>query len=306
MTKLFLKTWRKVVTSWAAYAAWSVGFRLLSLTLLTYFLISAKSSFQDISDSYSANELTLLGLGTFCFILLLLALHPLTTTTREELVSGYRLEKQFIPGLLQGSILAVSLVLAFLIAGFYSYVGFFIQLEGFPLAMLSIVLRTSALLGLVVGEEYVFRQRIQNHLRSQYPDLTSVLLTSALYLGLKIIQFDLGWLQSFTLFLLSISLGLRALENIDVLRGAGYWAGLLLVFHPLLSLPVLGSEFQGVLTVKYDLQSDSIGDGARWITGGLGGPLSSMGLQLILLADIANQFVKNKKLLGSGWLRRIN
>ncbi len=283
-----------------------MGFRLLTLTLLTYFLISSNSSFQDISDSYSANELTLLGLGTLAYIFLLLALHPVTSTTKEELVSGYRLEKHFIPGILQGSILAVSLVTAFLIAGYYSYVGFFIQLEGVPLAVLSIALRTLALLGLVIGEEYLFRQRIQNHLRGAYPDFTSVLLTSILYSLLKFFQLDLGWVQSLTLFLLSVSLGLRALENVDVLRGAGYWAGMLLVFHTLLSLPVLGSDFQGVLTVKYLLQSDTSGDGARWLTGGLGGPLSSIGLQLILTFNIASHLVRNKKLLGSGWLRRIN
>ncbi len=306
MRKIYRDLWKATLFYAGSYIVWTVAFRLLALTLLTYLLISTRASFQDISDAFSANELTLLGIGTISFILLLFGLHPLTTTTREELFSWYRIEHQFMPGLLQGSMLAAALTVAFLIAGFYKYVGFFIQFEDAPLALLGLALRVIAILGLVLGEEYVFHLKIQNRLRTQLPDLTSILITSLLYMSVKLLQIDLGWLQSITLFLISVSVGLRAVEQVDILRGAGYFSGLLLVFHTLLSLPVLGSDFQGLLMVKFELTVLTDTDTARLLTGGAGGPLSSVGLQLVLLFDIGQRIIQNKKMLGRGWLRRLS
>ena len=127
------------------------------------------------------------------------------------------------------------------------------------------------------------------------------MITAAFYCGIKVIQFDLGLMHLMTLFLLSLTLAARTWTDQDFVRGAGFWAGLLIVFHPLLSLPVLGDDFSGVLLIKYQAAAEVLADGEsstfRFLTGGAGGPLSSFALQLVLLLSVCQSVFKNRKML---------
>lgn len=286
-----------------SYTMWVLGFRLLVLTLITYFLMSSNSRFQDISEVFGANELMLIGLGSLVFVLLLKWLNPLTSTTSDEIFTRYRFNKKFLPGFLKGSALGLGLTVALVVTGLYRYLGFLIQADEAPLALASFLLRASALLSLAYCEEFIFRHKIMNSLRTYMPDLAAGILTALFYCGVKALQFDLGISQLLTLALLGLSLSIKTIADGDFVRGAGFWAGMLIVFHPLLSLPVLGSEFQGLTLVGYQV-SDDDGTG-RFISGGLGGPLSSFSLQLILILDIAQGIYKNKKILLNPKLRRL-
>ncbi len=285
------------LTHVCGYAAWIVAYRLIVLTLVTYLLMSSNARFQEISDFYGSNELVIVGFGALLYILILRFLNPLTSTTTEELFNPYRFEKRFIPGFLHGAVLASGVTLAFLLSGLYRYLGFFIQFEEAPLVLASVCLRIAALGALAYCEEYLFRQKIMNRFRRHMPDLYAAGLAAVAFCALKALQFDLGVSHLLTLFLLSYALAIRALVDEDFVRGAGFWTGLLIVFHPLLGLPVMGNDFQGVLLVKYQGSSEAHDGTARLLTGGLGGPLSSVALQLLLAFDIIQGILRNKKIL---------
>ena len=92
---------------------------------------------------------------------------------------------------------------------------------------------------------------------------------------------------------------------------AGFWSALLIVFQPILSLPILGHDFSGWVLIKYqaivpEAASDSFniiepastyGDTIRFITGGAGGPLASFAFQLLLIFDILRGAIRYKKFL---------
>jgi hypothetical protein len=103
-----------------------------------------------------------------------------------------------------------------------------------------------------------------------------------------------------TLFLASLALFTRSISEGDFTRGAGFWAAILIVFHPLLSLPILGNEFSGALLIKYESVASAVDTASathRFLTGGLGGPISSFAFQLVLILDIVRSILRQKKLL---------
>lgn len=289
---------RLAFAHWIAYAIWIALFKLVALSLVTYVLMSSQARFQDIGDAFGSNEIPLIGLGSALYLILLRFLNPLVSVSTEEIFTPIRFEKRFVPGFFSGSVLALIAVLAFLLAGLYRYLGSYIHFDDAPLALADTLIRALSLGILVYCEEFLFRRRILNHLRQEMPELAAALLTGIGFCAIKAIQFDLGLMQLLTLFLISYSLSLRTLAQGDFAWSAGFWAGLLIVFHPLLSLPVLGNEFQGIVIVKYYSQDPTTGiENLRLLTGGLGGPLSSLPIQIVFLIDIVRSVLKNKNSL---------
>lgn len=297
------------------YSAWIIGVRLVVLTLITYFLISSPSPgasptrLQEISEVFSANELTLIGFASLAFVLILRSLHPITSTTLADFFSPARFEKLFAPGFLQGTVVATGLVSAFLVSGVYRYLGFTLQFDDASLALAGILIRVAALGLMAYCEEFLFRQRIFAHLKGRFPVWAAAVLVAFVYCGVKALQFDLSIMHLMTLFLLSLSLSARQHEDGDFMRGAGFIAGLLIVLHPLFSLPVFGNDFPGLLLIKFQplVSSQPGGDTAtRLFTGGIGGPLSGFGLQIILGLDLARAIWLRKKTsfpLKQRWLK---
>ncbi len=286
-----------------SYSGWVLGFRLLIYTLVTYFLMSSNSRFPDISEAYGAIELLMVGFGALLFVLLLKWLNPLTSTTSDEIFTRFRFKKKFLPGFLSGGALAIGLTAALLMTGLYKYLGFFIQADEAPLALAGVLLRIVALGCLAYCEEFIFRQKIMNYMRPRLPDLAAAGISALAFAAVKSLQFDLGLSQLLTLLLVGLSVSIKTIGEGDFARGAGFWAGMLIIFHPILSLPVLGNEFQGLLLVRYQTGDES--GTARFISGGLGGPLASFSLQLILLLDIGRGIYRNKKILLNPRPRRI-
>ncbi len=301
-----LRKWQpltKTIAHWLAYVIWVVIFRLIILTLITYFMGSSGTStgatFQEISDVYSSYELFTLALGAALYLLLLRHLNPLAPTSFSEIFTPHRFERRFIPGFLRGAVLALAVTLIFLLGGYYRYMGLLLHLEEAPFALLSITLKTASLGVLIYCEEFIFRNQIFNLLKQKFRLFPTVFFSSLLYCVTKTVQFDLGVMQLVTLLLLSWVVAMRTTLDEDFVRGAGLIIGLLTVFHPLLGLPIFGLESQGVLLLKYHkYQSNAESTEAiRLLTGGVGGPLSSITLQLFLLFDFIQIFYKNKKTL---------
>ena len=198
--------------------------------------------------------------------------------------------------------------LGLLVSGNYRYLGFFMQMDEAPFAVITVLVRIAALGAFAYCEEFLFRQKITRdilkQIRGNRPthsdgSLVTAGVVSILYCGIKVLQFDLGIMQLFTLFLISLSLSMQTFIEGDFGRGAGFWAALLIVFQPLLSLPALGGDFSGLFLVKYQPATPDGPDGLmRFLTGGAGGPLSSFALQLLLALSIARGiFVYKKRLL---------
>ena len=232
-----------------------------------------------------------MGMSAVFFVALLRAFHPISTTTTTEIFTPARFEKYFLPGFAHGAVLAAGVTLAFLISGHYRYLGFFIQFEEAPLALLTVLVRVLALGAFAYCEEFIFRHKISREILKQVrgpkpanlmSSLVTAVVVAILYCGVKVIQFDLGVVQLFTLFLVSMTLSIQSFVDGDFGRGAGFWAAMLIVFQPLLSLPALGGDFSGIVLIKFQPQRPTARDTlARMLTGGAGGPLSSIALQLL-------------------------
>lgn len=294
---------------WALSYGFFVGaFRLLMLTFVTYFVLSSGANaprFDDVSDALATTELTFIAFGAFLFLVLGHALKPTENVRLRDYISAHRLEAEFFPGFAQGSLLATGVVLAFFLAGVYRYLGAFLQFEESPWAVGGSLLRALNLFVLVYCEEILFRERIQNLIRqapifarfqkeshNAWRDLALCALVSFLFCSIKVLQFDLGWMHALTLFLASLALSLRRMAGGslgDFVRGAGFWAGILIVFHVFLSLPIFGNEFTGIFVVKYQPSVNELEQQSatlRFLSGGAGGPLSSFAVQLLLLLQV--------------------
>jgi len=319
----------RAISMAAIYAAWTSLFRLLILTFVTFFLLPpgfvptggpgfwasrdsrpiALPKFEEITDILSANELPLLGFSALLFVSLLRWLHPLTSTTTEQIITSSRVRERFMPGFVHGATFAIGIILGFLISGSYQYLGLYLQFDELALALPSILLRIAAILAFVYSEEFLFRRRLLEHFRmglaagkadqaNLRSDVLAAAFTGVFYCAIKVLQFDLGVMQLLTLFLLSLVLGIQSSRSGDFARGAGFWAALLMIFHVLFSLPILGTDFSGILMVKYQASADdgvAVNETTRLLSGGAGGPLSSVALQILLLIELGRTLLRRRK-----------
>jgi hypothetical protein len=287
------------------YAFWILGIRLVSLSLITYFMISPTSHFQDISDTFSSYEIVIMGLSAFLFVFFLFSLNQVKTISYDQLITREQIEKRFFPSFIQGAFFAGAMALAFILSGVYRYLGYFIQLDDATLELLNLIIQMAALIALAYSEEFIFHYYLKKSLSENIPPLILGNVIAIFYCGIKMVQFDLGILHLITLYLVSLCLFYRTQNEEEFAKGAGFWAGILITFHPLLSLPVFGNSISGILLIKYQppnhtpaLDLDSAHALKRLITGGLGGPFSSFTFQLLLLLDISRSILKkNQKLI---------
>lgn len=296
------------------YFVWIVITRLLVLTFVTYFVLSSSKAgrpqFEEVSEAFAANETGIAAIGAILFILFFRALNPLASGKLSSLTlrspMAEQIEKRFIPGFAQGAIVASGVALAFVIADLYQYVGFFVQFEETPVALANMLLRALNLMLLVFAEEYLFRGvfldklRIwrdslsRDHRKTWKTELLLATLLSIAYCAVKTFQFDLSAMQIITLFLVSMLLTIRCTGGtaFDFVRGAGFWAALLVIFHAVLSLPIFGNEVTGIILLKYQ-SAESHGELIRLLSGGIGGPLGSFAIQFLLLVELTRELLRS-------------
>jgi hypothetical protein len=272
-----------------AYGFWILIFRLIAMTFVIYFLTRTSGKqvlFEEVNETFAAHELSIIGFGAAAFVLILKGFAPLWRESSFQIVSWPDIRQNFMPGFLQGMLLAAALVTAFLLAGTFRFVGFFVQIEDTPLALFGIFVRSASLVAFVFCEEVLFRRySLASLLRQKGDGLKTIFwkvgVLSVAYCVIKLIQFDLGWMHLITLLLLSLALSVRQLNGEPPSRGAGFWCGILICFQPLFSLPVFGSDFSGVFLVKYQEYTTPL----RLFSGGAGGPLAGFAFQFLLLIE---------------------
>jgi hypothetical protein len=261
----------------AAYGAWILVFRLMALSFLVYFLTRAgrTASFEEINESFATNEIVFIGLGSTIFLVMIRALSPLLDRAGELRFSFSQFRISYLPGFFQGLALASGVIAALVLVGSLRFVGFFVQIEDTSFAVFGIVLRVLALFAMGLCEEILFRSR-------KFSNLFYIFTLAVIYCVVKLAQFDLSWMHFATLFLLSAALSVKRVGEDSFLKGAGFWSAILIVFHPIFSLPIFGNDFSGILLLKYQPQKFI----PPFISGGPGGPLSGVILQAILLIEI--------------------
>jgi hypothetical protein len=143
----------------------------------------------------------------------------------------------------------------------------------FPLFFVDLL----SLFALLICEEFIFRHKIQKYLFLRLPPSVAVLLTSAFYLLVKNLQFQLNVLDLLNLGLMSVALGFFYLKSGRSHRGIGFVLALITVFHPFAGLPLWDSESPSFLLFKPAMKSSEFLSGVR------GAPFSGIGLTSILL-----------------------
>ena len=216
----------------------------------------------------------------------------MTSTRLEDIFSRKRIEREFFPGFLQGTLLGGALILIYILTGTMRSLGSQIQLGEAPLRIATILFRMTVLCVFAYAESWIFFHQIPKQVKRRLPELVLANGLAVLYCGIKVLQFDLDGMQVVTLYLVAILLFYRMRQEDSFARGAGYWAGLLVLFSPLLSLPLFGNEFQGILWLKVQIPILE-NKYTHVLTGGVGGPISSFALQLLLIMTLSRSMLKN-------------
>jgi hypothetical protein len=292
-----MNSMRRALALVLAYLSWNAAFRLVILSLVTYFMARSGSTSGEISETTNTNLILVSGLASLSFLFVLTQLNPIATVSRSEIITEHLVEYRFYPAFLRGAVFACIFAFAGLAGGYYHYVGFFIQSDTPGIAILGLLFRAVSILFMVYVDEFVFRARFLTHIRDGAHPARSIILCALFYTLSKLLEFHLGWAHLITLALLGTALSLRSFLHRNFAEGAGILAGFLMVAHCGFSLPIFGNESHGILLLRYNFRLDLDAPTIRFLTGGLGGPLSSIVIQSLLLFDICGNLYRGKKSL---------
>lgn len=274
---------------------WNTFFRLIILTVLTYFMSHGGASFHDIVEATASNRISFAGLSVILLTILLIQPNPLISISQNEIIHWQRTENHFLPAFIRGGILGCFFVLMGLALGHYQYFGIFVQTDVSLWSLFNIVFRTFCLLAMIWLHEFYFRQKLFELFRNNIDPLRMILLCALTYTLMQSFQFQIGLAHQLTLTLISIALGFRVLSHKDFGWGVGLYFGFLTIIHVVFSLPILGNESQGLIAIKYNYKTEIDNPWMRLVTGGAGGPLASLMLQITLFIDIVIQYDIFKK-----------
>jgi hypothetical protein len=267
------------------YALWIKIIHFFSLTVITFFHASSTANLQDIAETLRSNGIHNAVFSAFSFVCGISLLKP-WASEKNILLSLAECKKHFFPSWLQGAFLAFGLIGGLLLSHHYQYLEFFTQLESTPeeapIALASILTRVFVLFVFCYCETYFFFHK----LKTCFPQETSPWITGSCiisaYCGMKYLQFDLGILQGISFFSMGIALFFRSQTHI--LQASGFLTGILVIFHPLCSLPIFGNECSGLFL----LQMQPLGSVAPWVRSFVGeseGPFSGLLFPILLVFD---------------------
>ena len=288
---------RRALALALAYLSWNAAFRLIVLSLVTYFMARSGSTFGEISETSNTNLILVSGVASLSFLFVLTQLNPIASVSRSEIITGHLIEYRFYPAFLRGAVFACVFAFIGLMGGFYHYVGFFVQSDAPALAVFGLVFRATSIILMVYIDEFIFRGRFMAHVRESAHPARSIVLCALFYTLSKSLEFHVGLAHLVTLALLGTALSLRSYFHKNFAEGAGLLAGFLMIAHCAFSLPIFGNESQGIILLRYDFRLDLDAPMIRFLTGGLGGPLSSVVIQALILGDILRNIYREKKSL---------
>lgn len=198
-------------------------------------------------------------------------------------------KRELLRGLASGSIAVLVYLFLFTLSGQLSFLGIYItSTVGTPVFPLFFV-DFASLIVLVIGEEFIFRHKIQKQLLARLPTSAAILLTTFLYLVVKNLQFQLTWLDILNLALLNFALGFFYLKSSRTHRGLGFLLSLLCFFHPVAGLALWDTEGPSFFLFK------PIGKTSELLAGVNGAPFSGLGLTVILVMIVGGAYLTWKQ-----------
>ncbi len=315
--KRFLKGILSLALEVVPYIVWIEFMRLVFLSILTYLLSGKKTGFQEINDIASATQLPVLAVSALIYATIR---RFRSKDTNQEFFKALR---GGLTPFLKGMLRAITLSLIFLyistLTGHSKFFGTYFEVDDFVWLLIGTAIRIFSVITLVLIEEYLFRFIFFQKARELLNVKAAIAVTTLFYVVAKGAQFSIGPNQVLTLMLFSLFLCLWVIEKESFVRGAGYLAGWILVVHILFSLPIMGIEQNGVWIIKAITPISSVADAGsldfftqswfslesmnnlifRLVTGGPGGPFSSITVQAILAAELIFIGLRIRKLLFS-------
>ncbi len=292
--------WRPLVHL-ATYIVWQTIFYGAAMAAFTYWGAASHSSLKVLGTEMGAFQVPMVAIASASFVVIWGLLFPITREPLYEIFNPKRFRYRFLPSLLEGSWLAFGLAAAWVLVGLMTIVGVFVELGGFW-ASLGQSLGSALLLAFwIYGEEFLFRHKFILPLRRTSAPWIGILWTAVIYTTIKSFQLDLDWQTGTSFFFASLWMGIEFERTRDFSRGAGLWAGFLIMLLPVLGMSFTSEEFHGVVLLKNTFKVNGLGPVSHgfdaWLTGGTTGPLASGSVMLLILLQVIKSFIKNRSLL---------
>jgi hypothetical protein len=271
------------------YWLWLFLFHLVGMSLVTYGMLDSAPGVQEIADQYFANFWTIQGWASLAYFFLSWGLSVSNPMPWNEMNRSYW-KIEVGPAFARSAGASIIFILVLMAITPYQYLGPGFSWTDGPWGVLNWVTRSIAWWGWALGDELVFRNRLLNRLRQlpvRRPELSSVIITTALWVLTRSWHQQLGWSQTLTLTLLGLVLGFRIIRGRHYLGGAAMLAASTWAFQAIFSLPLLGHEHPGIWMIKFPSSSADSYSWLRLVSGGAGGPAASALLQLFLAGVLA-------------------
>ncbi len=260
------------------FAQWAVS--LVVLTLAAFVVARSGESVHRVADFIFTNKVPIHSLAAILFVLLLHQLYPLTDTRLPAVF-----KRNFSPyHFLQGLILGLVLVVGGLLGGHFSWLGFYMHFDEIVINFASTVLFCLGLFTFVVFEEYLMRAIVEPQLRRFGSSILLYVASSAIFVGLKLFQFELTSFEILNFALLNLVFSTIARKDRSHMSSATLAATFLFTLHTLFSLPFLGQDMPGIFLLRaVEIENAS---GVRslgvLLSGGTQGPENSLLLTVLL------------------------
>ncbi len=242
------------------YAAFFMLIRLLVLTLVTAITTRLQTSI----PLSALDEL----MRTYALPIATLSAFLYRRQTPFYPIERVAIESSFFPGFLRGTICAFSIILLSVLSDFHA-LGTFLPFFEAPLHSLSLLWRCMLITSIMLCEIPLFVPTKPN----------DAWIYALAFTGIKILQFPISLSQALGIFLLTLALFLSQTFHKAIkpaLFGVGFCTAFALFYEVLCSLPLFGTDFSGILLLKFQ-------ESRYFITGGSEGPCASPLLQWILI-----------------------
>jgi hypothetical protein len=276
---------------------WAV--RLGVLTIIAYTVAHdsiGAGMLQRIGDVARANQVLTYGFAAAAFVLLLHLWHPLTRTQVKQVFNFQELRSKFAANALAGAVLAAVLITGSTLGGHMSFLGIYMKFDEVVISVSSSMIFGVSLFVMVIVEEYIFRSALEPRIIDFYGEahavLPAALISSAFYLMIKCIQFDLSWVSAINTVLFNLTLSMIARSERSFMASAAFGGTFLVLVHVVFGLPFMGQDMPGLFLLRATSE-DGI---SQLISGGLAGPEAGLVLTVLLVIYMYLPQIRSKKI----------
>lgn len=255
--------------------------RLIVLTIVTSLYVSSSDAMQRVDTIIRANQVFIYGFAAALFLIITKILQPLTYPHVHDILQLKALHKSSFVWL-NGLILGLVYVVGTTVGGFLNYLGFYIHFNEFVFSTTIMILLGFSFFTLILLEEYLLRKKIELQIETffnnKYRKYYALLISSALFLIIKSLQFNLTWLEFINFFLLNYLLS-KMSKKYSFHHSALFCSVLFFLLHGVLGLPFLGEDMPGIFLFRI-LDDNTL---AFWLAGGQRGPLAGLIMSLLFI-----------------------